>query len=185
MFLIVGLGNPGNHYQETRHNLGFMVLENLVKKWNEKFKKGKGPYDISETTIGSHRILFAKPTTYMNKSGIAVDDLVKRYSIELSHLLVLCDDLNLPLGKLRLRKKGSDGGHKGLASIISYLNTEEFSRLRLGIGSNLETNATDYVLSSFYPAEQPFVNLMIERGAQAVVDFVDKGIEWTMNFYNR
>lgn len=185
MFLIVGLGNSGNRYRKTRHNLGFMVLESLAKQGNKKFKKGKGPYKIAESAIGSRKVLLVKPTIYMNRSGVAVDDLLQRGVVELSNLLVLCDDLNLPLGKLRLRKNGSDGGHKGLASISAILRTEEFPRLRLGIGSNLEIDAEEYVLSPFLSAERPFVDFMIKKGGQAVVDFVQKGIEWTMNLYNR
>jgi PTH1 family peptidyl-tRNA hydrolase len=185
VFLIVGLGNPGSRYRNTRHNCGFMVLENLAKERNSQFKKGKGPYEILEVKIESYSVLLAKPTTYMNKSGIAVDDLVKRYSIQLFKLLILCDDRSLPVGKLRLRRKGSHGGHRGLGSIINYIRTNEFPRLRLGINTNPDIDAVDYVLSPFLSTERPRVNLMIETAGQAVVDFVVKGIEWTMNYYNR
>ena len=185
MFLIVGLGNPGSRYRKTRHNLGFMVLESLAKQWHRRFGKGEGPYEIVESTIGSQSVLLIKPSTYMNRSGIAVDDLLKKYDVELSRLFVLCDDLNLPLGKLRLREKGSDGGHKGLASVITALGTEEFPRLRLGIGSDQEIDAEEYVLFPFLSVEYPFVNSMIEKGGQVVVNFVQNGIEWAMNLYNR
>lgn len=184
VFLIVGLGNLGNRYQKTRHNIGFMVVEDCARRWKKRFQKGEGHYEITETTVRSRNVFLVKPTIYMNRSGIAVVELLRRYAMELSHLLVVCDDLNLPLGKIRLRKKGSDGGHKGLASIISTLGTEEFPRLRLGIGFNGEIDATDYVLSPFLPSEQTIVNLMVERGGQVIVDFVQKGIEWTMNIYN-
>ena len=185
MFLIVGLGNPTSRYRKTRHNLGFMVLDNLAKGWQKEFRKGKGHYKIIKTIIGSQKVILAKPTTYMNESGIAVYELVNKYNIELFNLLVLCDDLNLPLGKLRLRKKGSAGGHKGLASIIAALETDEFPRLRFGIGYNPLMDVSEYVLSPFLPAERDVVNSMIEKGGKAVKDFVERGIEWTMNFYNR
>lgn len=184
MLLIVGLGNPGDEYRETRHNLGFRVLNNLVRGWNKRFKKGRGPYHIVKASVGSQDLLLAKPTTYMNRSGVAVADLAQRYNVAHSDILVLCDDLNLPLGKLRLRTRGSDGGHKGLASIISHLGTDEFPRLRMGIGSNPDVDAVEYVLSPFPFSERQTVRMMVERCRQAVVDFVEKGIAWTMNFYN-
>jgi PTH1 family peptidyl-tRNA hydrolase len=184
VLLIVGLGNPDSRYKNTRHNLGYMVLDKLAKQWGKKFKKGKGPYNILRSKIGLNKIILAKPLTYMNNSGIAVDDLLKRYLVSVSDLLILCDDLNLPLGKLRLRKKGSDGGHKGLISIINYLNTKDFPRLRLGIGSDEKNDTVEFVLSRFEKNEQVIVNDMIERACQAVFDFAEKQIDWTMNFYN-
>ena len=185
MFLIVGLCNPGDQYQMTRHNVGSMVLEHMAEKWGKKFKKGKGPYVIFEKTVASKSVIFARPTTYMNNSGRAVADLCLRYGVKLSHLLLIVDDLNLPLGKLRLRKMGSDGGHKGLESIINWLNSDAFVRLRLGIDLNdIETDASEYVLSPFISTELPIVNDMIERGCKVVVDFVRRGIDWTMNHYN-
>jgi PTH1 family peptidyl-tRNA hydrolase len=185
MFIILGLGNPGKKYQKTRHNLGFMVLDNLSVRLSKQFKKGKGHFNIIETSIHSHRVFLIKPTTYMNRCGLVVGEILKKTVMELSHFLVLCDDLNISLGKLRLRKKGSDGGHKGLASIIQTLGTDQFPRLRLGIGNNQQMDATDYVLSPFLISEMVFVKRMIEESSQAAVDFIKKGIDWTMNFYNQ
>ena len=184
MFLVIGLGNPGKRYQKTRHNLGFMVLENLAINWNKKFKKGNGPYRYIQTLIGSQGVLIAKPTTYMNNSGLAVLKILKEKETELSKLLVLCDDFNLPLGKLRLREKGSAGGHNGLASIINTLGTDEFPRMRLGIGYDEKIDMKDYVLSPFQSAELAQVEQMIKESSQSIIDFVLSGIEWTMNFYN-
>ena len=184
MFLIVGLGNPTSQYSDTRHNLGFMVLDDLAKEWHKKFRKGKGHYKLIKTTVDGQKVIFAKPTTYMNQSGVAVYELITKYNVELFNLLVLCDDLNLPLGKLRLRKKGSAGGHKGLASIIAALGTNEFPRLRLGIGYDPLIDASEYVLSPFLPTERSVVNSMIKKGGKAVIDFINRGIDWTMNFYN-
>ena len=185
MFLIVGLGNPGKQYQQTRHNLGFMVLENLALSWNKRYKKGNGLYESIQKRIGSQNALFAKPTTFMNRSGLAVEQILKKRKTNLSQLLILCDDLNLPLGKLRLREKGSAGGHNGLTSIINTLGTDKFPRMRLGIGYTQEINMEDYVLSPFLSTERMLVKQMIEMGSQGVVDFIRNGINWTMNFYNQ
>jgi len=184
VFLVVGLGNPGNRYRKTKHNLGFMVVENLAAQWNKRFKKGKGFSQVIETFVGSQKVILAKPITYMYKSGKAVDDLLMQYHVDLSHLIIVCDDFNLSLGKIRLRKKGSHGGHKGLTSIIHALGTQEFPRLRLGIGLISEIDASEFVLSPFRPSELPSVNTMIEKGAQVLTDFILKGIDWTMNSYN-
>lgn len=184
MFAIVGLGNPGSRYRKTRHNLGYMVLDDLAHRWNKRFRKGAGFYKIVKTDVDSHRVLLAKPTTFMNRSGVSVGDIGERYGMDLSRFLIVCDDLNLPLGRIRLRKKGSHGGHKGLASIIDALGTHEFPRLRLGIGFNDNTESSEYVLSDFLLDELPILNQMVETGGRAIVDFVIEGIDWTMNVYN-
>lgn len=184
MFLVIGLGNPGKKYQKTRHNLGFRIVENLALNWNIEFKKGNGPYLYIQTTFGSQDVFIAKPTTYMNRIGQAVKKICSEQETELSQLLVLCDDCNLPLGKLRIREKGSAGGHNGLASIINTLGTDEFPRMRLGIGYNKEMNMKNYVLSPFLSTEISQVNEMIKKGSQGIIDFVLRGIDWTMNYYN-
>ncbi len=185
MFLVLGLGNPGKRYQKTRHNLGFMVLENVAFQWNKRFKQREGSsYQMIQTVVDSQSVFVAKPTTYMNKSGIAAREIMKEKKMDLSHFLVLCDDFNLPLGKIRIRKKGSAGGHNGLSSIIQTLGTEEFPRMRLGIGCTQEINRIDFVLSPFLSSEMVFVNEMIKIGSQGIIDFIQKGIDWTMNYYN-
>ena len=160
-----------------------MVLEDLAERWKRRYKRD-GFYRFLDTTVEKERVLLIKPITYMNRSGIAVEEVIRRYHINPSQLLVLCDDLNLPLGKIRLRKKGSHGGHKGLASIIDHLNSNEFPRLRLGIDYNTDCDATEYVLTPFSPGDLPTVEKMIIRGGEAVLDFITKGIDWTMNTYN-
>lgn len=183
MIVIVGLGNPGSRYRDTKHNIGFMVLENLAEQWKRRYKK-EGFYRFLDTTVEEQRVLLIKPVTYMNRSGAAVEEVVRRYNVEPAQLLVVCDDLNLPLGKIRLRKKGSHGGHKGLASIIDHLNSNEFPRLRLGIDYNIDCDATEYVLTPFSFSDLPTVKKMISRGGEAVIDFIKRGIDWTMNSYN-
>jgi PTH1 family peptidyl-tRNA hydrolase len=161
-----------------------MVLEKLARQWKKRFKKGEKFTFIVQEHVDSHDVLLAKPYTYMNRSGLAVEHLIHRYDVQLKEMLVICDDLNLPLGRIRLRKKGSHGGQKGLASIIDTLGTEEFSRLRLGIGFNEESEASEFVLSRFRRSESAVVGDLIERGGKAVTDFVTMGIDRTMNIYN-
>jgi PTH1 family peptidyl-tRNA hydrolase len=185
VYLFVGLGNPGKKYEHTRHNLGFMVLDRLGDKWGCKFKKGFGPYHSIQARRKTQRVILAKPTTYMNQSGIAVDDLMKRYKPDLSKIVVVCDDFNLPLGAIRLRSRGSDGGHQGLASIIRFLGTEEFSRLRLGVGLEPGADVVQYVLSRFSRQEKSDVNRMVEQAAEAVDEMLDHPIEWIMNRFNQ
>jgi PTH1 family peptidyl-tRNA hydrolase len=160
-------------------------LESLAVSWDAGFKKGRGPYTIAESDVEREKVLLAKPATYMNRSGYAVGDLFRRYPVTYSQFLVVCDDLNLSLGKLRMRRMGSDGGHKGLASIIETLGANTFPRLRLGIGFPPDLDTTEYVLSPFLSEERSFVDEMIASASQAVIDFIQNGIEWTMNFYNQ
>jgi peptidyl-tRNA hydrolase, PTH1 family len=185
VYLFVGLGNPGRTYQKTRHNLGFMVLDRLAERWNERFKPGFGPYDFLQANVAGGKILLAKPTTFMNRSGVAVQDAVRRYEVPLSNLIVVCDDFNLSLGAIRLRLKGSDGGHNGLASVIQSLGTSDFNRLRLGIGLQPRVDAIDYVLSRFPRKEQAAVETLVEDGADALIAAAENGIDWAMNRYNR
>jgi PTH1 family peptidyl-tRNA hydrolase len=184
LFCFVGLGNPGRAYANTRHNLGFMVLDRVAGRWRESFRKGFGPYDAVSALRGGTRVILAKPTTFMNRSGIAVDDAVKRYGVDLSRLVVLSDDFNLPLGRIRIRTKGRDGGHQGLASVILYLGTEEFPRLRLGIGLTPGRDVIKYVLASFPRSERPAAEEMVERAADAVESILDLGVEAAMNRFN-
>jgi PTH1 family peptidyl-tRNA hydrolase len=184
VYCFVGLGNPGRQYQNTRHNLGFLVLDRLAETWRERFKPGFGPYDLCSTAFGGEKILLVKPTTYMNQSGIAVGDLVERYKVPLSRIVVACDDFNLPLGKIRLRLKGSAGGHQGLASVIRFLGTQNFARIRLGIGLKREAEVISYVLSRFSRKEKSVVNEMVETGTDILAGISENGFEWAMNRYN-
>ena len=184
MYLIAGLGNPGEEYKLTRHNLGFMVADKLSTILDVKFKR-KRLYRYASTNYENEDIVLLKPRTFMNLSGKAISAAMHKYHIDVSRLLIICDDFNLPFGKIRIRAKGSDGGHNGLASIIEYLNTEQFPRLRIGIGSDFsEEEVTDFVLSSFNVEESEQIKEAVDISSQAVLSFIQNGVTHTMNEYN-
>ena len=183
MFAIVGLGNPGSKYISTKHNIGFRVIDLLINRFSISGKK-KRLYEIFSYTGESEEIIFVKPLVFMNRSGVAVKKLIEKFNIPLSKLLVICDDFNLPAGKLRLRGKGSDGGQKGLASVIMNLNSDNFPRLRCGIGFVESNDVSEYVLSPFSKQQKEIVERMIRTAGNVVMDFSRKGINWTMNYYN-
>jgi PTH1 family peptidyl-tRNA hydrolase len=185
LYLIVGLGNPGLSYKHTRHNVGFMVLDFLGKKYRLKFEKDQGPSRTAQFSLEKRSVLLIKPLTFMNLSGQAVKAITNKKRIyDLATMLVICDDINLPFAELRLRGSGSAGGQKGLLSIISQLGTSEFARLRIGIGTNF-SDAADYVLSPFLPPERKTLPLILEQAAAAVESFIMKGLDSTMNLYNK
>jgi PTH1 family peptidyl-tRNA hydrolase len=184
-FLIVGLGNPGRRYQLTRHNLGFLLLDRLAEKWSCSFKPDKSQADLAVTTWDGKPILLAKPQTYMNLSGQAVAALVGYYRIEPANILVVLDDHDLPVGRLRLRANGTAGGHKGLASILTHLGTSTLSRLRIGIRSEgTSGELADIVLAKFSKSEWPLIDKALETSIAAVTCFIEQGIDKTMNQYN-
>ncbi|MEW6686835.1 MAG: aminoacyl-tRNA hydrolase [Candidatus Edwardsbacteria bacterium] len=178
---LVGLGNPGRKYRNTRHNLGFRVTDLIASRLKVKLKKEK-KYHLAQRG----NFILAQPTTYMNASGLAVKKLIEKLKLDPNKILIICDDIHLPLGKIRLRKGGSDGGHQGLASIIREIGTQDFPRLRLGIGQPPPgEDLVEYVLSDFLSAEKETVEELIKRGAEAALCFTEHGIEETMNCYNR
>lgn len=185
MKLVVGLGNPGPRYNGTRHNIGFAVLDYLVagsrlSSWRSRFES-----EVAEIAEGVEHVLLVKPQTFMNLSGRAVWQFVDFYKLPLTELLVVCDDIALPTGKLRVRAKGSDGGQKGLRSIQGSLGTDEYARLRVGVGSPDEhMDAADYVLSRFKPGERDVVEDAIAKAAQGVLTWVRSGIDVCMNQVN-
>jgi PTH1 family peptidyl-tRNA hydrolase len=185
---IIGLGNPGSEYEGTRHNVGFLVVDAICEALKTAFRAGKGEYVEAASTVQGIEVLLIKPLTYMNNSGVAVADVLDRYNLQLNDILVVSDDFNLPLGTIRLRPKGSDGGHNGLYSIIYQLGTEEFARLRCGIGRPALTarrfDATAYVLSVFEPSELPIVKGMLRSARDAALCFVTEGIERAMSRWN-
>jgi len=184
--LIVGLGNPEERYKNTRHNLGYWVVDSLASKNKKRFKPGKGDYLFCEIEEEKEKRFFLiKPLTYMNASGEAVVDALNHFSLDIEDLLVLCDDVNLPLGKIRIREKGTDGGHKGLKSIIYHLNSILFARLRMGIGETPEEMEQEqFVLSEFSEEEKQTVEKMIENACTAVENTLIWGIEDSMSRFN-
>ncbi|MCP4727989.1 MAG: aminoacyl-tRNA hydrolase [bacterium] len=186
MYSIVGLGNPEQRYSLTRHNIGFQILDTYADSSNAGFKKGKGEYLEAKAAIYDQKVLLAKPQTYMNRSGLAVSHLIRYYKIPLENLLVVLDDLDLPYGTFRFREKGSDGGNKGLRSIIEQLGTQEFNRLRIGI-RNRDTirNPSSYVLSNFNRKEQKVLDQIHDTAVSALNSWLTAGIKPAMNEFNK
>jgi PTH1 family peptidyl-tRNA hydrolase len=185
MKLIVGLGNLGRKYDRTRHNVGFGVVDRLAERFGDGRAKDKFEGRLVEARIGGERVLLLWPHTFMNRSGASVGPAMEFYKLELADLLVVCDDFNLPLGKLRFRREGSAGGQNGLADIIGRLGSEQFSRLRLGIGPVPENwDAADFVLSKFAASERDTVEETTARAADGAECWVNQGIETCMNQFN-
>jgi PTH1 family peptidyl-tRNA hydrolase len=182
--LVVGLGNPGTKYQETRHNIGFALVDRLARGGRGAAFSRKFDGLLAETEIDFRRVLLLKPETFMNLSGRSVGQVVRFYKLLLCDILVICDDLSLPLGKLRIRPGGSDGGQKGLRDITAHLGTDQFPRLRVGIGDQNDVDAVDYVLSRFRSAERPIIDDALIVASQAVAVWVTQGIEAAMNRFN-
>lgn len=185
MKLVVGLGNPGRQYRETRHNIGYMILAELATRIGPFKSKVRFHGETVDVKIGGEQVILLSPTTFMNRSGLSVSEAVRFYKLPLENLLVICDDLNLPFGKLRLRTSGSAGGQKGLVDIIQKLVSDEFGRLRIGIDRPIgPINAADYVLSKFFPDEQKKLPDLRIEAANAVECWVANGPQVTMNKYN-
>lgn len=186
MKLVVGLGNPGRQYAETRHNVGFKVIEKLARRWATGTRRERFGGEVVEAEYGSHRLLLLEPLTYMNRSGESVQQARDFYKLEQADLLVICDDFSLPLGTLRVRTKGSSGGQKGLEDIIRRLGNDGFPRLRIGIGAPPpQWDAADFVLSKFSKEEQSTIDQALDRAAEAVSVWLTAGIQTCMNQYNR
>lgn len=186
MPLIVGLGNPGGKYAGTRHNIGYRVVDKLADRLSIRFGTGKGPFEIGDCHVDGEKLLLVKPTTFMNRSGDAVVQVLNWYKMEETECLVCYDDLNLPIGTLRMRPKGSAGGHNGVRDIIQKLGTDRFPRLRIGIGSDFrEGNQVDYVLSRFSKSKTETIEETVERACDAAMTFVREGIDAAMNAYNK
>lgn len=185
MRLIVGLGNPGAAYAETRHNVGFWVLDALAAKVGGRFRRS-GSLTKLQGRWGEHEVTLAKPQTFMNRSGLPVADLVKDLDLELSHLIVVHDDLDLQAGRLRLKAHGGAGGHQGVHSIIQALATDRFARLKIGIGRPpAGADAADYVLTPVLEAERQPLDQAVEQAALALECWVTEGLMVAMNRFNR
>ena len=184
MLAVFGLGNPGKKYQDTRHNIGFIVLDYVALNAGIPFKYGKGDYYFAETAIKDERVMLIKPTSYMNLSGIAVVQVCRSYQLSSDAVLVIYDDFQLPFGTIRFRKSGSDGGHKGIKSIIETLGTMAVNRLRIGIGDPF-SGAVDFVLSAFNRIEQKALTELLPIISDGIICWVEDGIGKAMNLYNR
>ncbi|MCK4308511.1 MAG: aminoacyl-tRNA hydrolase [Candidatus Atribacteria bacterium] len=189
MKIVVGLGNPGLKYEFTRHNIGFRIIDSLAQDIGIEFKKVKSYYSlISRGKINNHKIMLAKPQTFMNLSGRATSKIVSYYKISFSDLLIVYDDLNLELGQIRIRKRGTAGGHKGMESIIQYLGNEDIPRLRVGVGGslfNFNLDCVSYVLSVFEVEEREKVKGVITLSTEAIKSIIKNGFEEAMRKYNK
>lgn len=184
-YLIAGLGNPGRKYEHHRHNVGFMLLNRLSAKLGESFSHVQSKALIVNTTYKEERVILVKPQTYMNNSGSAIGSLVHFYQIPLENILVAYDDVDLPLSTLRIRPSGGSGGQKGMQSIIERLGTEEFPRLRIGTSRpSANKEAAEYVLQNFRPDELDLLNETLDRAVEAVLSFLELGLDRTMNSFN-
>lgn len=186
MFLIVGLGNPGNEYAETRHNVGFMAVDCLAEKYC--FSPFKAKFDglIADGSIGGEKVLLLKPQTYMNLSGEAVHEAAQFYKIPADHVLVIYDDVSLPVGKLRVRPTGSAGGHNGIKNIIAHLGTQDFPRIKIGTGAPSGGGAEmiDWVIGVPSQAERKILAESFENAVKAAEDIIENGCQKAMNDYN-
>ncbi len=183
MYIIAGLGNPGKEYTSSRHNSGYMALEYLAEKLSVKLNKLKFNSVYGDTSINGEKVMLVKPVTYMNKSGIAIAEIVKFYKIPIENLIVIYDDIDIPLSALRIRPNGSAGTHNGMKSIVESIGSE-FPRIRIGIGRNDEMDLADYVLQKFSSSEKDIVSPIIEKAAEAALEIIENGIDSAMQKFN-
>lgn len=185
MSLIVGLGNIGQEYAGTRHNIGFEVVDAIAETLSITFGPGDGPFVVAEGRHRGRNVVLIKPTTYMNRSGLAVRKALAAYNTDKDHCLIIYDDLNLEVGDVRLKAQGSAGGHNGIANIIELLGTRDFPRMRFGIGNDFpKGRQVDFVLSPFSNSDQKYVEEGVQKAHDAALYFVREGITKTMNNFN-
>ena len=186
MKIVAGLGNPGERYRGTRHNVGFAVIDGLARRHGLGFEAAQAEGLQAKWRVAGDVVLLVKPLTFMNVSGEAVAAMCRYYRIEAPDVLIVCDDVNLPLGRLRARASGSEGGHNGLRSIAEHLGTTEYARLRIGVGrGDARRDLADHVLARFEPDEQTVIDEAVGRSMDAVEMFVATGIGPVMNAFNR
>lgn len=194
MWLIVGLGNPGNTYAETRHNVGFMTTDLCAEQFPVSFQESEAAYHLRVISLQQQDVLLIQPQTYMNRSGLAVDAVLRRYNESPEHLLVIYDDLDLPAGRMRIRARGGHGGHQGVRSIINALSTRDFMRIRIGIGrppnaptasSDPRNEVVEYVLQPFSQEERGIIREVMQHAVQAIALIVTGQTALAMNRYNR
>ena len=186
MWVVIGLGNPGKRYAATRHNVGFVLIQRLVDKRNAKLKKRKYSAKAAQVELDDSPVLLVKPWTHMNRSGVAVKELIEWTGVKANRLLVVYDDLDIPLGEIRIRKTGGPGTHNGMASIVQEINSTKFPRIRIGIGPLPPGfDATEYVLAGFRKEERPVLEDCLAMAEEAVVLIMTRGVETAMNKFNR
>lgn len=181
--MIVGLGNPGRAYAHTRHNVGFDIVDLFAKRRKVRILNRQSRALVGSFDLCGEQILLVKPQTFMNESGQAVGDLARKHHLSPDDVLVIYDDIDLPLGKLRVRMRGSSGGHKGMKSIIAHLHSDDFPRMRIGVGR--AGDAIDHVLSRFNRKDRVIIDVTIEQAVDALNMVLEEGIEAAMNQYNR
>ena len=185
MIVIAGLGNPGTQYCSTRHNVGFDVVDLLAQKFGMKLNKIKFKGLVAEGIWSGQKIILIKPSTYMNLSGTSIREVMEFYKLKPEELIVIVDDIDIEFGTIKIKQKGSAGTHNGLKSIISQTNTDEFPRLKIGIGQKPEHyDLADFVLSKFSKSERQIIDKAIIKAADAIDEFISNGIDSTMNKYN-
>ena len=185
MKIIIGLGNPGRDYMNTRHNAGFMVLDELAKKCNLEFNTEKFSAYFAKGKVNGEDVVLIKPTTFMNNSGFALRQCLDFYKESMNNVLVVYDDVDLPVGKIRLRQKGSAGGHNGMKSIIECTFTNEFNRIRVGIGRDSNIPMIKWVLSKFREEEKDDLQAAVEQASQAAFFSINHPYDMTMNQFNK
>ncbi|MEW6028401.1 MAG: aminoacyl-tRNA hydrolase [Chloroflexota bacterium] len=184
-YLLIGLGNPGREYRDSRHNVGFMLIDRLCVRLNARGMKMQSKAIVISTTHEERRLILAKPQTYMNLSGQSVQGLAHFYKIPLTNLMVLSDDIDLPYGTIRIRAQGGAGGQRGMGSVIERLGTKEFPRLRIGIGRPPgRMDPADYVLQDFSKEDMKALSEILDRAADAALEFVINGLNAAMNKFN-
>lgn len=184
MYIIAGLGNPGRKYENTRHNIGFIALDLLAERNDIKINKLKHKALVGEGRISGQKVLLVKPQTYMNLSGQSLREVMAYYKEDIEHLIVIYDDIDIPEGTIRIRKKGSAGTHNGMRSIVYDLASDQFPRIRIGMGAERKSDLKDFVLGGFSKEEKGLLEQAVEKAALAAERIVEKGIEKAMNEYN-
>lgn len=183
MYIIAGLGNPGKEYTGTRHNVGYDTLDCLAEKYNVKLNKLKFNSVYGEATINGEKVMLVKPVTYMNRSGIAINEIINFYKIPVENLIVIYDDIDIPVGTLRIRPNGSPGTHNGMKSIIQHMGGN-FPRIRVGIGRNPDMDLADYVLQRFSSEDKDKITLIMEKAAEAAIEIIENNVDAAMQKYN-
>lgn len=185
MFVIAGLGNPGKEYENTRHNMGFKVIDALAADLGIDIKREKFHSQIGQGIVGGEKVILIKPQTYMNRSGIAVRETAMYYNVEPEHLIVIYDDIDIPLTAIRIRKSGGPGTHNGMKSVVQELGIRSFPRIRIGVGSvSKEEDLVNRVIGKVPKEEQRLLETTVEKAAEAVIDIIKLGIDTAMNRHN-